>query len=285
MQVLEKSEILRQAISVLKKQGFEIAFIPTMGALHKGHLSLVEQAKGEKTKTVVSIFVNPTQFTNANDLKNYPRTVEADIEKLKSVNADIIFIPSVEEMYPQGMDENDKEQYNFGALENVMEGKFRPGHFKGVAQVVSKLFEMVKPDKAYFGEKDFQQLAVIRLLVKQKNLLIEIIGCATMREADGLAMSSRNALLTDEDRKDAPLISKALFFIRDNQKNYSLNEIKKKALEMIEESGRLKVEYLEIAGEETLQPAMDWNASKQLRAFASVQAGNVRLIDNVSLND
>jgi pantoate--beta-alanine ligase len=283
MEVFEKSENLKQATSGWKRQGFTIAFVPTMGALHPGHLSLVRQARAEKTKTVVSIFVNPTQFTNANDLKNYPRTVESDIEKLKFVNTDIVFIPSLEEIYPSGADEKEKQQYNFGELENVMEGKFRPGHFKGVAQVVSKLFEIVQPDKAYFGEKDFQQLAVIRQLVKQKKYPIEIIGCETVREEDGLAMSSRNALLTEDFRREAPQIAKALFFIRINRNQYALSELKQEAIDRIEASGKLKVEYLEITDEETLQAVSDWNDSKHLRAFASVKAGNVRLIDNVGL--
>jgi pantoate--beta-alanine ligase len=283
MEVVEKAAELAEMLEAFRKQRFDIAFVPTMGALHKGHLSLIEQAKDKNTKTVVSIFVNPTQFTNPHDLKNYPRTVRSDLEKLKSADTDVVFIPSVDEMYPEGNAENQKEDFDFNELEEVMEGKFRPGHFKGVAQVVSKLFEIVKPDKAYFGEKDFQQLAIIRQLVKQKKYPIEIIGCETIREADGLAMSSRNALLTEEHRKDAPLISKALFFIRDNSRQYALNEIKKKAIEMIEESGRLKVEYLEIADEEKLQPALNWNEAKHLRAFVSVKAGNVRLIDNVGL--
>jgi pantoate--beta-alanine ligase len=283
MQIFEKTGTLIQNVAAVKQQGFTIAFIPTMGALHRGHLSLIEQAQGEGIKTVVSIFVNPTQFTNASDLKNYPRTIDSDIEKLKSVNTDIVFIPSIDEMYPEGVDEKAKQQFDFGELENVMEGKFRPGHFKGVAQVVSRLFEIVNPDKAYFGEKDFQQLAVIRQLVKQKNYPIKITGCATMREEDGLAMSSRNALLNAADRKEAPRISEGLFFIRENRKKYSLHELKQKAIGMIEESRLLKVEYLEIADEETLQPVNDWSNTKKLRAFASVIAGNVRLIDNVGL--
>jgi pantoate--beta-alanine ligase len=285
MEVVEKAKDLAEMLNSYRKTGWSIAFVPTMGALHQGHLTLVEKAAAARTKTVVSIFVNPTQFTNPDDLKNYPRTVEADLEKLKSVNADVVFIPSAEEMYPsgmEGMNEKEKQEYNFGELENVMEGRFRPGHFKGVAQVVSKLFEMVKPDKAYFGEKDFQQLAVIRQLVKQKNYAIEIIGCETVREQDGLAMSSRNTLLTEENRKEAHAISKALFFIRDNRKDYSLDDIRRTAIKMIEESGTLHVEYLEIAEEETLQPVNEWN-DKKLRAFASVKAGNVRLIDNVAL--
>jgi pantoate--beta-alanine ligase len=280
MDVVEKAKDLAEMLNSYRKQGWAVAFVPTMGALHAGHLSLVKQAAGPKTKTVVSIFVNPTQFTNPDDLKKYPRTIEADLEKLKSVNVDIVFTPTVAEMYPEGME--DKSEYDFGELETVMEGKFRPGHFKGVAQVVSKLFELVKPDKAYFGEKDFQQLAVIRQLVKQKNYPIEIIGCETIRENDGLAMSSRNALLTDEYRKEAPVISQTLLFIRDNIRHYTVKDMKYKAISLIEGSGKLKVEYIEIANADTLQPVLRWSQGN-MRAFVSVKAGNVRLIDNVAL--
>jgi pantoate--beta-alanine ligase len=283
MQVIERVKDLIEKREAYKRAGESIGFVPTMGALHKGHVSLVAQSKKENKRTIVSIFVNPTQFTNQNDLKNYPRTLNSDLDKLKPLNVDIVFAPAVDEMYSKE-DANNKVDFDFGEMENVMEGKYRPGHFKGVAQIVSKLFEMVKPDKAYFGEKDFQQLAVIRQLTKQKKYAIEIIGCATVREADGLAMSSRNALLTEEHRMEAAKISKALFFIRDNRKTFQVDELKQKAINMIEESGKLKTEYLEIADEETLKPINDWNDAKHVRAFASVKAGNVRLIDNVPLN-
>jgi pantoate--beta-alanine ligase len=281
MQVIEKIKDLQEKIASFKQKGAKIGFVPTMGALHDGHLSLMERAKQENEKTVVSIFVNPTQFNNADDLKNYPRTLESDLAKIKPLDVDFVFAPSVEEMYPKA--EISEEDLNFGELENVMEGRFRPGHFKGVAQVVSRLFEIVKPDKAYFGEKDFQQLAVIRELVKRKKYPIEIIGCATIREEDGLAMSSRNALLTDEYRREAARISKALFFIQNNWREFEVDEIKQKAIGMIEESGKLKTEYLEITDEETLQPIKNWTDSSRLRCFAAVQAGKVRLIDNVPL--
>jgi len=281
MQVIEKIKDLQEKIASFKQKGEKIGFVPTMGALHNGHLSLLERAKKENEKAVVSIFVNPTQFNNADDLKNYPRTLESDLAKIKPLNVDFVFAPSVDEMYPKtGVAEPDLD---FGKLENVMEGKFRPGHFKGVAQVVSRLFEIVNPDKAYFGEKDFQQLAVIRELVKRKKYPIEIIGCPTVREEDGLAMSSRNALLTDVYRSEAARISKALFFIRDNWIEFEVDEIKEKAIAMIEESGKLKTEYLEIADEETLLPIKTWTDATRLRCFAAVQAGNVRLIDNVPL--
>jgi pantoate--beta-alanine ligase len=281
MQVVEKIKELKGKLASFKQKGEKIGFVPTMGALHNGHLSLMERAKKENEKAVVSIFVNPTQFNNADDLKNYPRTLDSDLTKIKPLNVDFVFTPAVEEMYPKA--EVSEPGLDFGRLENVMEGKFRPGHFKGVAQVVSRLFEIVNPDKAYFGEKDFQQLVIIRELVKKKNYPIEIIGCPTIREEDGLAMSSRNALLTDEYRREAARISKALFFIRDNYREFEVEEIKQKAIIMIEESGKLKTEYLEIADEETLQPVKNRTDASRLRCFAAVQAGKVRLIDNVPL--
>jgi pantoate--beta-alanine ligase len=268
-------------ISALKASGKKIGFVPTMGALHQGHLTLAERAKRENDSVVVSIFVNPTQFNNAGDLKKYPRTLEADKQLLNNIGTDILFFPSTEEMYPPG--ESRDKSYDFGTLENVMEGKHRPGHFKGVAQVVSKLFSIVNPDKAYFGEKDFQQLAIIRELVKKMNSGIKVIGCPTVREINGLAMSSRNMLLNTDERKRAAGISSALFFVRDNLKNFSVQEIKQKAIDKITSATEGNVEYLEIADENTLQPVDEWNNSKPLRVFTAVKLGNVRLIDNVPL--
>jgi len=265
----------------MKRLGKKVGFVPTMGALHAGHLSLVERAKRENDVIVVSIFVNPTQFTNQEDLKHYPRTFESDKAALESAHTDFLFYPSVEEMYPP--EDNDYDQYQFGSLETVMEGKFRPGHFKGVAQVVSKLFKIVQPDSAYFGEKDFQQLAIIRDLVTQMKSPVQIIGCPTIREQDGLALSSRNSLLTSEEKQEAAKISKALFYIRDHQRDFSVEELKRKAIDMIEQSGKMKVEYVEIADEKTLQPVKDQNNRNRVRSFAAVKNGNVRLIDNVAL--
>jgi pantoate--beta-alanine ligase len=285
VQIIDKIKDLREALSLYRMKGNSIGFVPTMGALHDGHLSLVRKSKEQTLKTIVSIFVNPTQFTNAVDLKNYPRTIERDLEKLKRANVDLVFAPSVEEIYSGGND-NAEEQFDFGNLENVMEGKSRRGHFRGVAQVVSKLFEIVQPNKAYFGEKDYQQLAVIRQLVKQKNYAVEIVAGHTVREDDGLAMSSRNVLLTKDDRKEASNISRALFFVRDNFNHYTVEKLKKKATEIIEEGSRLKVEYIEIADDESLQPVKSRNEAVHARVFAAVKAvqSGIRLIDNVALN-
>ncbi len=283
MIVFDKKTALTSSISTFKASSKRIGFVPTMGALHPGHLSLIKIAKNENDLVVASIFVNPTQFNNPEDLKNYPRTLESDKELLIGVNTDILFFPSVEEMYPPNEVEN--EAYHFGSLENVMEGKHRPGHFNGVARIVSKLFRIVSPDAAYFGEKDFQQLAIIREFAKQMNSTIKIIGCPTVRETDGLAMSSRNVLLDPEERKEATQISKALFFVRDDKKHDSVKEIRKKAIEQIEQSGMMQVEYLEIADEEKLQPVSDWNFFSPVRCFTAVKLGKVRLIDNVPLNN
>ncbi len=281
MIVFDKKKDLIAVLSEKKALNSSIGFVPTMGALHDGHLSLIERAKGENDCVVASIFVNPTQFNNPDDLKNYPRTIETDKVQLDKVKTDILFFPSTDEIYPAH--DTDTPAYDFGILEKVMEGKHRPGHFNGVAQVVSKLFRIVNPDAAYFGEKDFQQLAVIRELVKKINAPIKIVGCPTMRESSGLAMSSRNTLLSKEEREEASKISKVLFFIRDHWKEHTMNEIVQRAIEMIQQSGMMQVEYLEIAEEETLQSVSDWNFSKPIRSFAAVKLGKVRLIDNVPI--
>jgi pantoate--beta-alanine ligase len=281
MILFNKQADLSDFISNQRNSRKKIGFVPTMGALHDGHLALIRRAKAETDVVVVSIFVNPTQFNNADDLKNYPRTFESDEKKLIGVQTDVLFFPSVEEMYPTGEEVN--KVYDFGTLENVMEGKHRPGHFKGVAQIVSKLFRIVNPDRAYFGEKDFQQLAVIRELVKKLNSAVKIIGCPTIRESDGLAMSSRNVLLTEDERKRAPGIAKALFFVRSNWKQFSLKEIQERAIHEIESATGGIVEYLEVADEENLQPVHQADFSKPLRVFTAVKLGKVRLIDNVPL--
>ena len=272
---------VRPILNKFSKQKQKTGFVPTMGALHAGHLSLVRRAKAENERIIVSIFVNPTQFNNPADLDKYPRMPEKDFEMLEKERVDVIFFPSAEEIYPNGT--GNKYAFEFGPLEKVMEGKFRPGHFKGVAQVVSRLFEITNPDNAYFGEKDFQQLAIIRELVEQKKYRIKITGCPTMREADGLAMSSRNLLLTPEMRREAAKISQALFHLRDDRHKKSLLELKREAVNIIERNGLLKVEYLDVADAQTLQPVETWNHKGALRCLAAVQAGNIRLIDNVEV--
>jgi len=289
MKICTTKKELAAELDVYRLKKRTIGFVPTMGALHEGHLSLVKRSRSENDLTVVSIFVNPTQFNNAQDLKNYPRTVEADVKMLAAAGVDFVFEPSVDEMYPTkgsafNVSATDKEDYRFGELETVMEGKFRPGHFKGVAQIVRRLLELTKPNKAYFGEKDFQQLAVIRKLVQDFSLPVEIIACPTLREPTGLAMSSRNMRLTPEQHREAAVISKALHWMKYTGQSYDLAEAIRHAVNMIESSGSLKVEYLDVADSVTLQPLKQWNDPGTMRAFAAVQAGEVRLIDNVSLS-
>ncbi len=262
-----------------RSAGSSIGFVPTMGALHEGHLSLVRQALSENPVVVVSIFVNPNQFNDAKDLERYPRTLEADMKLLESTGCHLVFAPSVNEVYP----EPDTRKFNFGKLEEVMEGKFRPGHFNGVAQVVSRLFDMVKPDKAYFGLKDFQQLAVIKSMVKQLNLPVEIVPCAIVREDSGLAMSSRNELLTAEQRKNAAEISKTLFRARELKKQKSVKELAKWVTNEINNNPFLDVEYVEIVDDEELQPVRSWNEPATKVACVAVFCGKVRLIDNIIL--
>jgi pantoate--beta-alanine ligase len=248
-----------------------------MGALHEGHLALVRRAADENDFVTASIFVNPIQFNNPEDLAKYPRTIEADLKKLENEGCNMVFVPEVNEMYP----EPSTKVYDFGMLDKVMEGKFRPGHFNGVAVVVKKLFDVMQPGKAYFGEKDYQQLQVIKALVRKENMEIEIVPCATVREADGLAMSSRNIRLTKEQRRAAPHIYKALLEIRGNVSHHSVVETSALAIKQIESEGVLKVEYLELADASTLLPVSDWSETSRIIACIAVIAGSVRLIDNL----
>ena len=279
MQIVTTKKSLSESLKPLRDSGKTIGFVPTMGALHNGHIGLVKRSVAENDITVVSIFVNPTQFNNAGDLDNYPRTPEADARMLEEAGANFLFLPSVDEMYPSGAV---SEPVELGALETVMEGAFRPGHFQGVATIVKRLFDAVQPRCAYFGEKDFQQLAVIRHLVKREGIRIDIIACPTAREASGLAMSSRNMRLGNGLKQEAAFISKALFWLKDSGRSFPLPDALQKAAKLIELPGHLKVEYLEIAEADTLQPVKQWT-EKPLRAFAAVYAGDVRLIDNVAL--
>lgn len=282
LQVIDNKTALAAEISAWKKAGMKIGFVPTMGALHEGHLVLVKRAREENDRVVVSIFVNPTQFNNPEDLKNYPRTLDSDVKQLEAAGPDLIFAPTVNEMYPEGRIP-EVPDINLGSLDHVMEASHRPGHFKGVMQVVAQLFRLVQPDKAYFGEKDYQQLAVIRSMSRQLDLPVTIVGCPTVREPDGLAMSSRNMLLSPEERKEAALISRALFYVRDNWNSYSVDELIHKATSMIEKNGRMKVEYVSIADSITLEPVSNWKESSSVRVCTAVRLGKVRLIDNVGL--
>ncbi|MCL2414550.1 MAG: pantoate--beta-alanine ligase [Bacteroidales bacterium] len=265
----------------LKAQGTNpiIGFVPTMGGLHEGHLALVRQAKRENEVVVVSVYVNPIQFNNAEDLKKYPRDLERDLDMLKEVGCDIVFAPEDAEMYPEKPTEN----YSFGALETVMEGAFRPGHFNGVAIVVKRLFDLVNPTTAYFGEKDFQQLALIRALVEQEDLAVEIVACPTVREHDGLAMSSRNTRLPEEDRRIAPQIYKILRDCRDLVDVLTPAQLKTFAEEHLKKIPRTKLEYFEIVNAKTLQPIENWSNCPKRVACVAIWLGGVRLIDNVKI--
>lgn len=266
---------IQTAISEIRKSGKTIGFVPTMGALHAGHISLMECCKKQCDVTVVSIFVNPTQFNNPEDYAKYPITLESDVEMLLEVGCDILFNPSEKEMYP----EKDTRIFDFGALENTMEGAFRPGHFNGVAQIVSKLFDAVECDFAFFGEKDFQQLAVIKSLVKKQNYKIEIVPCPIIRENDGLAMSSRNVRLSEMERKQSANISKALFNSVEFSKTHSVSETKEMVISEINKFETMKVEYFEIFNPETFETIKNWNSNAH--ACVAVNVGTVRLIDNI----
>ena len=277
MQVVKHIVDLQTILNIKKKEGVKIGFVPTMGALHEGHLSLVEKAGKETDFVVVSVFVNPTQFNDKGDLERYPRNLEKDVELLSTTPCKVVFAPEPKEIYP----EPDTRQFNFGLLEEVMEGKFRPGHFNGVAQVVSRLFDIVKPDKAFFGEKDFQQLAIIKEMVRRTGMPVEIIPCAIVREADGLAMSSRNMLLDAEQRKNAVHISKTLFEAVNKSKELTVQEVVKWVVERINENEFLNTEYFEIVDSMTLQPVQNWTDKGEKVGCVAVHCGKIRLIDNI----
>ena len=277
MKIIHTISELQAELSALKAQGKMVGLVPTMGALHAGHASLVERSVAENDVTVVSIFVNPTQFNDKNDLLKYPRTLEADCELLQSVGAMIAFAPSVEEVYP----EPDTRSFSYAPLDTVMEGTFRPGHFNGVCQIVSKLFDMVQPHRAYFGEKDFQQLAIIREMVRQMNYPLEIVGCPIVREADGLAMSSRNTRLSVEERTTALNISRILFESQKYAKVHTLAETKSFVEEGIAAIEGLRLEYYEVVDDRTLQTVREWNEAEGIVGCITVFCGDVRLIDNI----
>lgn len=277
MELIETSEVLKERVSARRKQGEIIGFVPTMGALHEGHLSLVKKAGQACDVVVVSIFVNPNQFNDPGDLERYPRDLESDMDKLKATPCELLFVPSVEEVYP----EPDTRVFDFGQLDKAMEGKHRPGHFNGVAQVVSRLFNIVQPDKAYFGQKDFQQLAIIRDMVRQLNLGTDVVAGSIIREPDGLAMSSRNLLLTEKQRKSAPLIANTLFESCNFVDVKNVGEVQKIVIEKINSNPDLDVEYFEIVDGYSLQPVDNWTESDYIVGCIAVYAGEVRLIDNV----
>lgn len=262
-----------------REKGHSVGLVPTMGALHEGHLSLVRRAEKENDIVVASVFVNPVQFNNSTDFEKYPRTPERDIEMLQNAGCDAVFVPSEKEIYPVPV----TDKYDFGDLERVMEGVCRPGHFNGVAIVVRKLFEIVMPDRAYFGEKDFQQQAIIRKLVADLSLNLTIVPCDIIREKDGLAMSSRNMRLTPEERAVAPMIYKVLSEVAALKDSLSPDEMKKSALEKYADIKDFDVEYVEITDETNLKSIKSWDNCKNARIFVALQLGQVRLIDNLRI--
>jgi pantoate--beta-alanine ligase len=256
-----------------------VGFVPTMGALHAGHRSLVERARKECQTVVVSVFVNPTQFNDKTDLRNYPRTPEKDLALLTEAGADIVFMPSVEEIYP----EPDTRQFDFGEIDKVMEGTTRPGHFNGVAQVVSRLFDIVQPAIAYFGEKDFQQIAVIKAMNSQLGIEVEIVECPIIRDSDGLALSSRNTLLDEAHRKAAPQIYATIKQAAERSKTMTPAELKEWVVAEIERGGLMEVIYFQAVDALSLQEVAAWSESERIQGCIAVQAGAIRLIDNVKI--
>lgn len=281
MKVIHTIKDLQAELSVLKAQGKKVGLVPTMGALHAGHASLVKRSVNENEVTVVSVFVNPTQFNDKNDLVKYPRTLDADCKLLEACGATYAFAPSVEEMYP----EPDTRQFSYAPLDTVMEGAFRSGHFNGVCQIVSKLFEAVKPHRAYFGEKDFQQLAIIREMVRQMQFDLEIVGCPIVREEDGLALSSRNARLSAEERENALKISQTLFKSRTFAATHTVSETLKFVEDAIAAVPGLRLEYFEIVDGNTLQKVDNWNQTSYVVGCITVFCGDVRLIDNIKYKE
>ena len=280
IKILKNRQELSDYILKIKENGQKIGFAPTMGALHEGHLSLYEKARKENDIVISSIFVNPTQFNNPKDLEKYPRTIEKDIELLQQTqNVDAVYIPQIEDIYSNGLEQ---KNYNFESLENEMEGKFRPGHFDGVGTVVEELFRQIQPDNAYFGEKDFQQLMIIKKLVEKLSLPINIIGMPIYREKNGLAMSSRNMRLTTEQRETAKIIFETLVKVKDLFHQQTLDEIHQ-FVENTFNNSDFELEYFIIANEKTLREISEIKSGETYRAFIVVIIDGVRLIDNIQL--
>lgn len=279
MIVIKHIEELKQLLKKERSKAKTIGFVPTMGALHQGHLELMKQAKKENSILVVSIFVNPIQFNNPKDLKKYPRTFETDRQLLENIGCDFLFYPSPEEMYPEPV----VTQYDFGSLAECMEGEKRPGHFNGVAIVVRKLFEIVEPEKAYFGEKDFQQLAIIQALVRKLNMPVQVVPCPIVRESDGLAMSSRNMRLSHKARQEAPFIYKTLKKAITLFPTYSPEALKQWVAGQFENKKTFTVDYIEIADERLLQVVQSWDDAGGMLLFVAVFLDDVRLIDNIRI--
>lgn len=281
MLIIRSTSELTDYVGFCHANDKSIGLVPTMGALHEGHLSLVERAVKENDVTVVSVFVNPTQFNNPADLATYPRDEESDFRLLAKAGATVVFAPSVEEIYPGGLEKRERKEFDLGVAATVMEGKFRPGHFQGVAEVVSRLFALVRPNRAYFGEKDFQQIAVIRNMVASEGINVEIVPCPIKRADDGLALSSRNTLLTPEQRKKAPEIHKALEYSVEYAKEHSVQATHDTVVERLNAVPDMEVEYFDIVDARTLLPVTEWSESPWIVGCITVYCGKIRLIDNI----
>ena len=279
MEIYNSKLLLQQRLNKARDGGASIGFVPTMGALHEGHFSLIRSAKGQNNIVVVSVFVNPTQFNDANDYNKYPRDISDDIKKLKGLldQGDIVFAPSEAEMYP----EKDNSVFDFGYLDTIMEGKHRPGHFNGVAQIVNKLLSLVMPDKAYFGEKDYQQLIIIKDIVRQMQLPVEIVPCSIVRETSGLALSSRNKLLTPKQKDSAKEIYKTLIHAKMLAEQYTVEELKQWVVDNINSNPLMNIEYFDIVDDKTLKSVNDWNENNKKIGCIAVMLDNIRLIDNI----
>ncbi|SHF88818.1 pantothenate synthetase [Flavobacterium fluvii] len=282
MHIFYGKAALTDYLKSIKTSNFTIGFVPTMGALHQGHLSLMQQSMQENQATVVSIFVNPTQFNNPEDLAKYPRTIDEDIQKMTDLSPEIIlYAPTVEDIY-EG--QTVSQSFDFDGLENQMEGKFRPGHFNGVGTIVKRLFEIVEPTNAYFGEKDFQQLQIVKKMVAKNDLKVNVIGCPIYREPNKLAMSSRNTLLSPKEKEEASIIYKTLIEANSKFQKNSAAAVTNWVQKSFENNPDFKLEYFQIADEATLLPCLRKNKNKNYRAFIAVFVNNIRLIDTISLN-
>ncbi|HRZ41310.1 MAG TPA: pantoate--beta-alanine ligase [Bacteroidales bacterium] len=279
MTIINKISELEIWLRVNHRDHESLGFVPTMGALHRGHLSLVRYSQADNHRTVCSIFVNPIQFNRAEDLAKYPRMPEEDIRMLEREGCDMVFLPSVEEMYP----EKPRQVYRFGPLEEVMEGAFRPGHFNGVAIVVNRFFRMIRPDKAYFGLKDYQQYLIIKEMVRQDQLPVEVIGCPIVRESDGLAMSSRNLRLSEKQRATAPVIFRALSAARDQYRSHTPESLENYILRFFADIPECRPEYVSVANADTLQPVKHWSDARSAVVCVAAYFGEIRLIDNILL--
>ena len=279
MQIFTKVKEIQDYLTKFNTKS--VGFVATMGALHEAHISLIEKSQHQNELTICSIFVNPKQFNKKEDLENYPNNIEEDIDKLKNAKCDVVFIPSVEEMYPSMAE----KQLDFGLLSEVMEAEHRPGHFNGVAIVIERFFEILNPTRAYFGEKDYQQLAVIKVLAKQINSSTKIIGCPIYREANGLAMSSRNKRLTEAEKELASEISKGLTYIATHKNTHSILELKNYFRNKMLKQAKFEIEYIEIADKNTLNPIENWKDAENHIVFTAVNVNGVRLIDNMTINN